>query len=59
MTPDTLEAFVAAAEKIITDTDLRRTLGTTAKNDAAQYTIENMAKNFRSGILAALALPPN
>ena len=59
VTPNTLEAFVDAAHHIIKDSEWRRTLGAAAKMDAAQYTIENMAQNFRRGVLAALALPPH
>lgn len=57
MTVDTQDAFSGAVQGLITDPALRRKLGAAAKADAAHYTIDNMAQNFRRGVLAALALP--
>ena len=57
MTTNTLDAFVNATARVITDLDFRQRLGAAAKADAARYTIHNMAQNFRRGVLAALALP--
>jgi len=57
MTANSLDNFVEAAERVITDHALRRSLGAAAKADAAHYTVDNMAQNFRRGVLAALDLP--
>ena len=57
MAANTQPAFVEAAERIISDTAWRQRLATSAKADAAHYTISNMAQNFRRGVLAALELP--
>ena len=57
MTANTLTDFVEAARRLLTDPAWRRQLGEAAKADAAHYTIDNMAQNFRRGVLAALQLP--
>ena len=57
MTANTLNAFVDAAQRIITDRTWRQSLGAAAQADAAHYTVNNMAQNFRRGVLAALELP--
>ena len=57
MTANNLDAFVDAAQRIITDRTWRQSLGAAAQADATHYTITNMAQNFRRGVLAALKLP--
>ena len=57
MTLNTQNAFVEAAQRIITDNAWRQRLASAAKADASHYTISNMAQNFRRGVLAALELP--
>lgn len=57
MTPDSVEAYAAAAERLLTDEAERSRLAGNAHTAGARYTIENMAQNFRVGIRAALELP--
>ncbi|MBM5572353.1 MULTISPECIES: glycosyltransferase family 4 protein [Deefgea] len=54
MTANTLEAYVAAVTRILSDEQYASQLKQSAKAAAAHYTIENMANNFCAGILQAL-----
>lgn len=54
MTANTLDAYVAAVGRILTDDRYAEGLRKNAQASAAHYTIENMANNFCAGILQAL-----
>ena len=54
MTENTLEDYVNTVERILTDTQLASHLQNGCLVAANHYTIENMAENFRAGILKAL-----
>jgi len=56
MTENTLEAYSAKIVEVLKDEDQLRTLSANCREDARQYTIENMAANFSEGILRALKL---
>jgi len=54
MTANTLEDYVETVRKILTDATLASHLQKGCVEDANHYTLENMAENFRVGILKAL-----
>lgn len=54
MTISTLEDYVQTVERILTDTALAAHLQKGCLEAANHYTVENMAANFRAGILKAL-----
>ena len=54
MTEDSLEAYVAKVVEVLSDDILLGRLSDNCRQDARQYTIENMAGNFAQGILKAL-----
>lgn len=56
MTDNTLDAFVAGVRRVLDDDAYRTQLVAGCHKAAGHYTIENMAQNFRDGILGALAL---
>lgn len=55
MTANTLESYVQTVEQILTDKQLAEYLRNGCLDAANHYTVENMAENFRAGILKALA----
>ncbi len=55
ITANTLEDYVQTVERILTDTTLATHLHKGCLEAANHYTLENMAENFRAGILKALA----
>lgn len=54
MTENNLESYVEAVLTVITNNKLMEHLRLGCKTSAQKYTIENMAENFRVGILKAL-----
>lgn len=54
MTANTLDDYVQTVERILTDNALAAHLQKGCLEAAKHYTIENMAENFRAGILKAL-----
>ena len=54
MTLNTLEDYVQTVERILTDSALAAHLQAGCLEAANHYTVENMAENFRAGILKAL-----
>lgn len=55
MTASTLDSYVETVEQILTDKQLAAHLHKGCLEAANHYTVENMAGNFRAGILKALA----
>src|SRR6185369_13165326 len=55
MTADDPSAYADAAERMLTDEELREELAANCRADANRYTLENMVDNFSTGILSALA----
>jgi glycosyltransferase involved in cell wall biosynthesis len=55
MTANNLEDYVQTVERILTDSALAFHLQNGCLEAAKHYTIENMAENFRAGILKALS----
>lgn len=56
MTENTLAAFVAGVRRVLDDAAYRTRLEAGCRKAAGHYTTENMVKNFRDGVLKALAL---
>jgi hypothetical protein len=54
MTENTIEDYVQTVVRILTDPALASHLQKGCLEAAKHYTIENMAENFRAGILKAL-----
>jgi glycosyltransferase involved in cell wall biosynthesis len=54
ITDNTVEDYVETVVRILTDPELAKHLQNGCIASANQYTIENMAQNFRAGILKAL-----
>ena len=54
MTADNLPAFIAACTDLLADPDKRQQLAAAARADAQHYTVQNMARRFGDGIVAAL-----
>lgn len=54
MTADNLPAFIAACTDLLADPDKRQQLAAAARADAQHYTLQNMARRFGDGIVAAL-----
>lgn len=59
MTADDPLAYADAVERLLTDEPFREMLASNCRADAKRYTLENMVKNFTSGILSALSLQPS
>jgi L-malate glycosyltransferase len=55
ITPNTFEDYVETAVHVLTDPALAKHLENGCIDSANHYTIENMAQNFRTGILKALS----
>ena len=58
MTADTLRAFVQACIDLLADAGKRQRLAAAARADADHYTVQNMARRFGDGIVAALGRAP-
>lgn len=54
ITANTVEAYVETVVQILTDPELAKYLQNGCITSANHYTVENMAQNFRAGILKAL-----
>lgn len=57
ITKDSLDAYAAAINTLLANSELLDTLKTNCAKSAEDYSIENMAKNFHQGVLQALELP--
>jgi L-malate glycosyltransferase len=55
MTENVLDAFVEAAVSVLSSPSLRDRLKQGCRESASHYTLENMVRNFRRGVHAALA----
>ena len=55
MTADTLPAFIAACTQLLADPGKCQRLADAARADSDLYTIQNMARRFGDGIVAALS----
>ena len=55
MTADTLPTFIAACTQLLADPGRRQHLAAAARADSDLYTIQNMARRFGDGIVAALS----
>ena len=58
MTPDNLEAYVDAVERIFKDDSMRNQMASACIEDARKYTLEKMVENFTQGIIQALQHEP-
>ena len=58
ITDDSIDAYVAACQQLLLDPIARAKLGAAALQDAAHYTLDNMAARFCDGVLSALKVPP-
>lgn len=54
ITANTLEDYVQTVQRILTDSTLANHLQRGCLDSASHYTVENMAENFRAGILKVL-----
>lgn len=58
MTADTLDAYVEACVRLLTDDEAHARLVEGCRDSAAHYTVEGMARNFSRGVVACLEAPP-
>jgi glycosyltransferase involved in cell wall biosynthesis len=58
MTPDDLDAYVAAGVQILRDARARAVLQAGCAASAREYTLENMVSRFAQGIARSLSAPP-
>lgn len=57
MTSDDMESYVDAVEHLLRHPDERSKLAAGCLASAANYTVENMARNFADGVMACLRAP--
>jgi L-malate glycosyltransferase len=58
MTEDRFEAFVDAVFRLLNEPEFHGRISAGAARAGLRYTVDNMANNFRDGVLGALAAPP-
>jgi glycosyltransferase involved in cell wall biosynthesis len=57
ISPDNLEAYVAACKSLLTDDNAHRQLANGCRIATERYTLSNMVQNFTNGVVQALELP--
>lgn len=58
MTEDDLNAYVEASVNLLRNADALDALRAGCAASAAEYTVENMARNFANGVMRCLGVPP-